>query len=1144
MKKTNQQRLSIVGLSTLLLAGSVLGVFFPAPNHAEAAPVKKEIKYESAFGVQTHPEKNILTFGPKPSAKTMTMSEDAGSGNKIQKIVFYRGTTAIKTVDVNAQTYAGSETFTGEKVEVQSTKNGSAGSWFSWQRGETTTPQWFAGNEGGTWARRGSELSDGVVGVEPINGKNYRKYPGQEVLMTVKYGRTEPFMGTVDGTDLRFTNAMIDNRASVIDQLNSEIPNGINVRTLKNEDVKITSLGIIGKSDPGADAERIWAGREPNQTGGTSRSLDYAYITFSQTHSNNGMKFYVRPNTSTAMKLYDPDNPNPQAMMFYFAAYDFTFQSYSYQYPDHYWVYTEDGGGGETQEPIEGCTVRNGRTIEGQKMMPEASAVIKADQRDRESFDVLQGIPTSESLYGNVLANSYLHQYKYQEKLTTCMYDFTVTKTYNLTWYKEVPTTLPNGKPGPKDRVEQHDTKIVPYEIHIERYGSHWVVDQLGVYKIDNAALQNYAFSGEQITITPNGYNSPNVTLTRKGNSIGAKGPGNWQESEDLTGDLSPPTVPNELDTYAAEGERKIGQVKVNNDQLIFNSQVLMNDAVVEKKTQDPTAVPDPPQIGRDVLYSPNHRIPTVKTNRQSAASLGTITYQPISVNYQAPGGDTYPISNINSVTVHTPVVNYSSVTDDQAHNQKTTPNSSRAAFILDRPFTIRIPTSGQHASYPGYGDRDYQKYIRAKQVRFPFDVYTSDRALFYPKNTWIDIPVPQLDMTFFLPVWVDEGDYTVDFRSIAENAPDVQPAQPDANLDLTHHVASDTVNVEVIGRLYDFHLTDIVDYNWELVFRQQKGSPVPTGSSYWTGLLNLDGAPRGNASPFTLPILPGSNPLQGMKNVAVKTGYHVKFNLKTKGNMFGAKDGIRITPSFTFVSKDGKTKTPVDLYYQDDHRNFVQVGSSQDVVERYVILNERLRNVPEEELSDTARYKYDHDYTFAEVGGVSREMFIRDYTRRFTKLKTPVGGYARLMLPEQVRTLIGPKSNLPAAVDYSRANAAVQKWYGEYNLPVDPYVVAKGTNLAEYGRTHRGLTKRDPIFLRDGYIVLNFNIESIRQGEVQHPHLQYIHAPLMNQWAMEGYKRSVKDSWGNVFTLQDGDIVFYNGDKSYKDDFQAQVPH
>ena len=111
-------------------------------------------------------------------------------------------------------------------------------------------------------------------------------------------------------------------------------------------------------------------------------------------------------------------------------------------------------------------------------------------------------------------------------------------------------------------------------------------------------------------------------------------------------------------------------------------------------------------------------------------------------------------------------------MTDDQAHNQKTTPNPNRSAFILDRPFTVRIPTSGQHRNIHGYGDRDYAKYVRSKQVYFPFDVYSSDKSIFYPKGTWITIPTPQLDTEFVLPVWVDEGNYEVYFRTIAENAP------------------------------------------------------------------------------------------------------------------------------------------------------------------------------------------------------------------------------------------------------------------------------------------------------------------------------------------------------------------------------------
>ena len=111
------------------------------------------------------------------------------------------------------------------------------------------------------------------------------------------------------------------------------------------------------------------------------------------------------------------------------------------------------------------------------------------------------------------------------------------------------------------------------------------------------------------------------------------------------------------------------------------------------------------------------------------------------------------------------------------------------------------------------------------KQVKFPFDVYNADRSQFIPAKTWVDIPVNQLDTSFYLPVWVDEGNYEIEFRNIAENAPSNFTEQQDANTNLAHHVAADTVPVEVIGRLYDFHVTDISDYNWENVFASSQAA-------------------------------------------------------------------------------------------------------------------------------------------------------------------------------------------------------------------------------------------------------------------------------------------------------------------------------
>src|SRR5690606_24643167 len=113
------------------------------------------------------------------------------------------------------------------------------------------------------------------------------------------------------------------------------------------------------------------------------------------------------------------------------------------------------------------------------------------------------------------------------------------------------------------------------------------------------------------------------------------------------------------------------------------------------------------------------------------------------------------------------------------------------------------------------------------------------------------------------------------------------------------------------------------------------------------------------------------------------------------------------------------------------------------------------------------------------------------------------------------------------------------------YSLPADLYAVKAGTNVAEYGRTHRGLTDKSPIFLKNGYIVVNFNMETVREGQATDPHLQYIHGPLVNQWhQMEGFARSVQDPFGVTYRLQDGDVVLYHAGLSSRDDFRSMVTH
>ncbi|MGJ0444186.1 DUF5704 domain-containing protein [Paenibacillus polysaccharolyticus] len=813
-----------------------------------------------------------------------------------------------------------------------------------------------------------------------------------------------------------------------------------------------------------------------------------------------------------------------------------------------------DSGGGVGCTPTIGSP-SPGTTMNMSELDPNATGTINSDNRGNETFDVLKGIPTSESLYTNAFADNYLFKQAWTKMSGKVIYDCNITISYDREWTVPGPQVCNDDGCRDGTPIPKNDTVPKPYNFQITRDYSYWMISNLEVYKLVKATMKNYALPGETITMNPAGYVPPALESSNDSAVERHVRPGQTSSisytPSKLTGGLNaPPDVPDDTALLKGMAETNTPQSTVKNDLVKFNNAVIMNDTETTKDGPLPNNIPSPTTIGRDVLYTPNHRISSSLQNKANTESSGQIYYDLLPGNVNGGANKILPIHGINPVTVHTPVVNYAWVSDDQPHNQKTTPDPTRAALILERPFIVRIPTSGQHLDasiYPGYGNRDYATYFRVKQVLFPFDVYTADRTQFIPSHTWVNIPVNQMDTTFYMPVWVDEGKYTIEFRNIAENAPANFTEQPDANTDLTHHVASDKIPVDVIGRLYDFHVTDVSDYNWESVFRKRPGGPEPTGHSYWSGLRGIDGDSRGNLAPFVLPIRPGSHPVEGFRNVAVKTGYHFKFDLKTKGNMFGKQDGIRITPTFSFINKDNSFRQDVDLYYHRGQERLIRIGSAQDMEKRFVVLNSRLRNVPGTELSDAARYQYTYEFSPDERNRLTLAEHMVKVANQTSHQKTWTGRYDWMILTAPIRTLIGPKTNIPTSVNVDRANAAIQRWYGEYSLPADVYAVPKGTNLEPLARQNK-LDEQSDIFLKNGYIVVNFNIESLRNGNTQAPHLQYTHAPLMDQWQLEGFNyppafnNSANDS--SRWPLKDGDILFYYADQSSRNDFQSQVPH
>lgn len=759
-------------LLAVLIASSCLSAYVPYMSAAEELSLpEKEIPYGLDGEDILKSYQSIFT---KNTSLDATLSEDVGTGKYITKIEFLKGSEIVKTETVNSQKFNKKVNFVGEKVLVVSKDNESpSGATIAFQRGSSDTSWTMSTSHSEHWPL-------GSIIPEKTPGTNLDHYPGTKILHKGIFTRSKPYKSDSYPNIGNFKTSVLNTEPDVLLALNETILTGTdaNVKVMKERDdiVYPFGTGITDGSTAVTKLEVI--------------DVNEAHIYFSQNYDHRG--------------YFHPLAAGNAAMMYYLSSYMYTLKTYTYRYPDRMKIYYKVGdpecgeGGcgpdpGETDPPdpsgVECTEPSPGRTMQGQDMNPNVSAVIEADRRGSEAFNVLQGIPTSDSIYGNVWTKNYLHNYEYQEMTGKC------TFTVNVLVLPPppdpnapLPTPTPTPEPGGEGETEPEGNTV---SVEVEKEYSFWTIEDVKVYKINEAALWNYAFDSGGIRIQPVGYNTPYYNITST----------SGYEPDEIPEDLEVP-----FDQDPQEAAENAVSVTVNNDTFTFFNDTLMDGGSRSNTAPTPSSIPNASIIGDNVLYKPNNVIPISKTNKADQQSTGTIYYG------QVNGSSTlnYPIYGINWVTVHTPVVIYPDVSDDTAHNQKTKPAAGRSAIILDRPFTVDMPNSGQHTNYLGYGNRNYLQYIGSKQVRFPFDVYDGTKTTFYPKNTWIEVEKSQETFKYFLPVWVDEGFYDVEFKTIAHNAPSGASQQTNANLNLTNHIAYDTVPVDVIGRVYDFRVTDI----------------------------------------------------------------------------------------------------------------------------------------------------------------------------------------------------------------------------------------------------------------------------------------------------------------------------------------------
>ncbi|MDA3844987.1 MAG: hypothetical protein PF505_00390, partial [Vallitaleaceae bacterium] len=470
-----------------------------------------------------------------------------------------------------------------------------------------------------------------------------------------------------------------------------------------------------------------------------------------------------------------------------------------------------------------------------------------------------------------------------------------------------------------------------------------------------------------------------------------------------------------------------------------------------------------------------------------------------------------------NAVVVHTPVVCTASVNNDMENDQSVEMDEGYMSVILGKSTSFGLSTLGTHLTIPGYGTNDYTSYTTSKQVRFPFDIYMNathqNPSKYLAANTWCQLPLSKEAFDIYVPTWVDEGIYEVEFRTVSLNAVGTGATQELANYNPEFYVAMATVDVEVKGRLYGFTITDINDYpDWESVFREDEGETEHSDNYYYGGVNTLNG-PDDIEEEWTVPIIAGSHPSITGKG-PLKTGYGFEFELETIGNYADDLACISISPEFTYMSYDGSVRMPVDLYYNEYFTNAMQYFVKIDDLKnrkntKYIMLGDDYRNVAQETIVETVS-----------ILGISANAFQND--------KAKLGWFDWLVLSKPLRTFVGETSNLPANIDPDEALASVQHWYGEYYLPNDLFAVPLDYDVSGYSNSHGGLDGKEDFWLKDGYIAVGFDIVSIQDGNFDVPVLSYGNG-ISSMWEIEGYVDNKVDSNGMNLSFNTGDIIMYD---------------
>lgn len=826
---------------------------------------------------------------------------------------------------------------------------------------------------------------------------------------------------------------------------------------------------------------------------------------------------------------------------------------------------------------IEEKKVTEGRLTKELEQVIEADGSIRSMNRGEEEFDTEEGIPSSEMVYTEGSVPTRLYCYDFKKKTGEKKYKVTVKRTYHLTWEEEEG----GGEEGeePK-RVSRSENASVSKDYWVVRKYAYWYVEDFRVYLPEVLMMRNNIF------LPGNGGLKESITGKREILGMGIALPlvsytGYSSEEEHIkepsysatirlstvtvSGGSSCPSVPEEDFTPQAEAE--VGEIRARNDRLVFDGEVWMENSYREREGKTPEFEEKEAEMTDLTCFlEEGILIPAEKANgcypsdgiiryicsdekrsplASEEAAAARIDYTSgknfsYSIHKENPEKKYlyYDVDDINAVTVHTPVVCEPVLENKYRDCQLISPSFSHGQLVLGLDFFMQFPSVGQHVVRQGYGYRDYLKYTKRREVMFPFPVYEVEDGTYqyHLENTWIETGE---ENRFYLPTWVEEGQYTVSFRSVSINA------EPNNSLNKTgmylnealeEYVAVKEIPVEVSGRFYGFSVYDIADYPlWQRVFRKNDYSLEPSGKKFFVGNRNEDGQAVSGRE-LVLPFLKGSHPYDRSKGV-LKGGYRLRFFVTTIGNMTGEGDSVDITPSFYYLNAETGKKVPVDVYYQEtvgtQLQKLIKVGGAMDRKnQKKVRIGNPYLSIPQSEIEVTALLR----------GMTKRELMQLEqnvYTYEFIRLRPWLSMVTGIAYQSEhgIPLLDGQ--------DMQKVGESVQKWYFEYSLPANFHVVEKGKNVRE-ALKGSAVDFSEDIWLKKGYLLLSFELETRENGE---RHLSYTNPEnawrgYRDMWQQEGFTSHRSDMDHREYDFSEGDIALFSLRNSTWNDYQSGGTH